>query len=207
MKKFLILFVSALLVLGCSQARAEMTSPSYDGTYRSLQTYSMVYNGTGRAISSNTVVIADTTWSAFDGTNFGTYATNSAATASVGVLGVTDEDIASGSIGRIVIRGPHQVKVATTDSNSVYHPNETGDILVTSPGSLNGMNTGEDISRGGVIKASMTAAFVIDIANDTFGSVGYRLGTGTTNPATNSTSDLIWMWVEPQTHQISGPQS
>jgi len=109
MKKLLVLclFVSVLLVFN-SQVWAEQSSQTANGrVYVDNQVFTMAYNNSGSEIQSNNVVILDTTGTA--GSTLGAYITTSTTADDYRVFGVTDETIATGAVGRVVIRGPHEV--------------------------------------------------------------------------------------------------
>ena len=118
MRKLSIILVSALLVLGLSiQARAEISTSTFTGDrFEEQQVIVMCYNNSGAEIQSNSVVILDVTGTA--GTTLGTYITTTTSTDSNYVFGVTDETIAAGSVGRICVRGPHRVHMASTDTSA-----------------------------------------------------------------------------------------
>ena len=194
MKKLFVLFVSALLVLGVASVRAEDSAGLYDESFRSQQVMIEIYNGSGRDISSNYVVIIDNTATAADVSaggrlvsNLGVYATMTTATGSAGIIGVADEDIATGAQGRVCVRGPHQVKVAKLSDGGATYP-LPGQWVTT--GLPSEGEAGQAV-RATPSDATAAAGYGTDMV------LGYRLGVAASNPATNSTNDLIWIWVSP----------
>lgn len=112
MKKF-IFVLSALLVFGIYQARAEQSPETATGKrLQDNQVFTIAYNNSGSSIESNNVVVLDT--DATENTTLGAYITTSATADDYRVFGVTDETIAAGESGRVCIRGPH--RVLDTDS-------------------------------------------------------------------------------------------
>ena len=123
MKKIFFIVLSALLLLGITQAWAEMSPSAVSGTsYLDNQVYTIMYNNSGTNIAKNAVVILDTTGTA--GSTLGSYITTTTSAGSQYVIGVTDEAIATASTGRICRRGPHLVNTATGET--------TGATLTTS---------------------------------------------------------------------------
>ncbi len=109
MRKLSLFVLSALLVLGLSaQVWAEMSPSSATGTsYLDNQVFTIAYNNSGSDITSNSIVILDT--SATAGSTLGAYITTTATADSNLALGITDETITSGTSGRVCIRGAHRV--------------------------------------------------------------------------------------------------
>ena len=116
MKKILFsIFIFILLV--SSYAYAEIGATAYSGEPQigELQVYIYAYNNTGTDITSNAVVVLDTTAanvasSSTLGANINTTTSAGAAT----VLGITDEVIEDNSVGKVCVRGPHKVWFNTT---------------------------------------------------------------------------------------------
>ncbi len=107
MKKF-IFVLSALLVLGIYQARAEQSPQTATGErLQDNQVFTIAYNNSGSDIQSNNVVVLDST--ATENTTLGSYITTSTTADDYRVFGVTDETIVAGESGRVCIRGPHRV--------------------------------------------------------------------------------------------------
>ena len=119
MRKLLIaLFIVALTA---SFAYAEMSAQTYSGNqqqnYREQQCFIDCYNNSGAAISSNYVVVLDTsTTNTASGTTLGTYITTTTTPANALVVGVTDQTIANGSVGRVCVRGPHKCYLTAAPS-------------------------------------------------------------------------------------------
>ena len=113
MKKYFVVFVSALMVLGFpSIVRA---SGIDDGSYRGLQDFAIFQNSNASTITSNSLVVLDVS-TGVAGSTLGYNITVSATGTSAYQIGITDEDIKSGERGRVCIRGPHLVKFWSGDS-------------------------------------------------------------------------------------------
>ncbi len=171
MKKLCIFVISALLVLGIAyQARAEMSPSSATGkSYLDNQVFTIAYNNSGVAITSNAVVILDVTGTA--GSTLGAYITTSATPDSPYNFGVTDETIAIGSTGRVCIRGAHKVWMTATP---------TAGQKVT-----NGATAG----KGTASTTTTTGA----------GTVGVALAvtSGTSTGGGTDGTDIWWVFVRP----------
>lgn len=111
MKKLSLFIISALFVFAlATQARAESSPTTFAGNvYTDEQVFIRAYNNSGAIVSENQVVILDT--SATAGTTLGSYFTITTSTDSSYVMGVTDQQVAKGDIGRICVRGPHKVQI------------------------------------------------------------------------------------------------
>ena len=112
MKK--ILFALLVVSLTASFVYAEQSAQTYTGSdkisYKELQVFATFYNNSSTAISSNHVVILDTTVATVaSGSALGAYITSTATANSNLVVGVTDETIAAGDVGRVCVRGPHKL--------------------------------------------------------------------------------------------------
>jgi hypothetical protein len=119
MKKLLL--VSLVLLFAASSAYAEISAQTYSGNalqnYREQQVFTECYNGSGTDISSNFVVVLDTTATRVaSGTTLGTYITTTTTAGNSLVLGVTDEVIPNGRVGRVCVRGPHKVYMTAAPS-------------------------------------------------------------------------------------------
>lgn len=119
MKK--LLFALLIVALTASFSYAEQSAQTYSGNatqnYREQQVFIDCYNNSGSAISSNYVVILDTTAaSVASGSYLGTYITTTTTPADTRVLGVTDATIPAASVGRVCIRGPHKVYLTSAPS-------------------------------------------------------------------------------------------
>ncbi len=207
MKKLFVLFVSALLVLGVvTNADAFVSSPIQDGNYTGVQEFVIMFNNTTRIIASNTIVtldlVATTTDVAVNArgiSNLGAFASQSSVTGAAAVIGVADEDIATGTYGRICVRGPHQVKFRVDGAviGTIPEPTLAGDWVIS--GGLIGqgaypVGSGKR-GLGFAISASQQVATL-----PTHGSVvGFTMRTANTG-ASSSGSDLIWIWVQPGPH-------
>lgn len=174
MKKFSIILLSALLVLGFSlQARAESSATAYTGkSYTEQQVFTFVYNNSGSEIQSNSVVILDNSGTdVAAGSTLGSYITTTATADSVYVFGVTDETIAAGAVGRVCIRGPHLV----LDTDSTH-------------------------AEGTTILATSTTAGETTTYSTADGTAGGQLGLVIEQTASEG-PDYCWVWVNPQVHK------
>jgi len=144
MRKLSLLVLSALLVLSFSTfSWAEQSPTSATGTrYTDNQVFTIAYNNSGADVTSNSIVILDT--SATAGTTLGAYFTTDTSGDSNLILGVTDETIASGTSGRVCIRGPHKVWMNSFTGSSAGYQISTsttaGKAKVTT-GTTNRMGT------------------------------------------------------------------
>jgi len=144
MRKFSIILLSALLVLGFAiSARAEIGATAYTGVrYEEQQVFTYAYNNSGSEVTSNSIVILDT--SATVGTTLGAYFTTDTGGDSNLILGVTADTIPAGSVGKICIRGPHRVWMNSHAGNSAGNQISTsttaGKAKVTT-GTTNKMGT------------------------------------------------------------------
>lgn len=126
MKKFYIIVLSALLVLGLSiQARAEFGASAYTGKrYEEQQVLTVAYNSSSSELSKGDVVILDITGTA--GSTLGAYVTTTTTADDKYVFGVAHETIGAGAVGTFCVRGPHEVNL---ENNGLY---AAGDIIAAS---------------------------------------------------------------------------
>ena len=169
MKKLFILF--ALLMLGVStELRAETSTSTSSGTrYYENQVYITAYNDSGAAISSNQVVILDTTETA--GTTLGAYVTRTTTANDSRVVGVTHDSIPDGQAGAVCVRGPHRVMVVNTDAGAVAQYSVGASMSTT----------------------TTTGRVSIITANNNPGAIVGRLMSTT---ADSSSPELYWIWVK-----------
>ena len=113
-KLFVFLFISLLLV---SSAYAEIGATAYsnDPQYDEQSVFVIAYNNSGSSITSNAVVVLDTTAAnVTSGATLGARITTSTDSGnSFTFLGITDQTIADNSAGRICVRGPHKALFST----------------------------------------------------------------------------------------------
>jgi hypothetical protein len=189
MKKLFALVVLSLFIMS-GIALAEQGATSFSGkNYIEQGVYVDCYNGEAGTISPNQVVYLDTSLYGAAGTSFtacgGTIApgdprivSGSAVQTFLGgtlnsplIFGVSDSQIASSSVGRICIRGPHLVQVSTAPTlNALYS---------------SGWMTGKadyNIILGGTIQ----------------GYVGICINTTTTATLAGIGNGACLMWVQPQ---------
>lgn len=126
MKKFYIIVLSALLVLGFAiQARAESSATAFSGKVDDeQQVFTVAYNSGTTEVSKGDVVILDST--ATEGSTLGAYVTTTTTADNKLVFGVADETISASEVGRVCIRGPHGVNLEAGGSYAV------GDMLAAS---------------------------------------------------------------------------
>lgn len=197
MKKFCIFLLSALLMLSVTTARAENSAVSMSGK---LMEESWVWvnctNVTGRGVSAGMVAVLATS-SIVNAT--GTYATLADSLAAPMTLGVWMDDVSTGKVGRVLVRGPIQVLVGVgAGTSSPYYP-APGQAVVASGGGF-----ADTASIGRVVAASKTAITAGSSSHFMNRAVGYRFGSaveGTNgfSPGTGYANDKIWIWVDPGT--------
>jgi hypothetical protein len=179
MKKLFIL--SALLVLGLTTySWAEISADAYSGKNNNEQgVFIDVYNNAGVQMTKNTVAILDTTGVLTD-TKIGTYVTIPSTSDSIYTLGVVDQDIMSASVGRVCVRGPHQVLVSSQATVAA------GTILGTASGLY-----------ANPLSGTIGYARAMSVADGTgMGRLGVAIGESQATPAS-----IWWVWVNPYAHQ------
>lgn len=184
MKK-LSLFVAFLLVIGMTAfAYAEMSATGMSGkNFREQQVYITGYNNSSSDISSNYVVVLDTTATSIaSGATLGAYIATTTTANDTTVIGVTDEVIAAGKSGRICVRGPHKCYLYGTQGISV------GATLATATTAGAGAMS-SSTTKGGefAVALSATAIGASGGPGNTSGyGDGFTIGDGTAN---------YWVWV------------
>lgn len=168
-KKLFVLAICSLFIFGLvGIVMAEQSATSYSGKkYYEQQVFVDAYNNTGGTLAQNSVVVIDTTGTAAD--SLGAYFTTSSTAKDVTLFGVLDTgNLISGtsatvvygldkaSVGRVCVRGPHQVLVSGT---------ATTGLLIGQSGTL---------GYGYVLPAS---------TNTSEGVLGYSLATNGLNTA------------------------
>lgn len=126
MRKLFIVLFALFVVSFTNQVRAEDSATMYEPLVRSQQVFIAAYNSGADTIAINAPVILDI-GNGTDGSTKGAYIMTTTTTDSIFSVGVTDEAIAPGSMGRICVRGPH--KVATIIQS---YQIATGQIFTTS---------------------------------------------------------------------------
>lgn len=169
MRKLSLFVLSALLVLGFTlQARAESSATAYTGKrFEEQQVFVFSYNNSGAEIQSNSVVILDI--SATAGSTLGTYITTTTNTDSSYVFGVADETIGIGEVGKICVRGPHTVWIASNDTAAE-------DTLGTYTPAGKAETTTTTSNKDGILGVAL--------AQDT---------------SANGGEDIWWAWINPYT--------
>lgn len=172
MRKLYIFLFTVLLVFGFTvQARAEISASGYSGNrYEEQQVFVYAYNNSGSSVTSNSVVIFQTTigsTNAEEGTTLGSYFTTTTSAGSPYIFGVTDETIADGASGRICVRGPHKIDIASNDTAA-------GDTISTSTSAGQGETQTTTTNK--------------------YGYVGIALAQ---SDDTGDGLDIWWCWVNP----------
>jgi hypothetical protein len=178
MKRFIL---SVLFILSfCGIAKAESSASSFDSTFRSQQVFIEANaNATlSTPISKNDVVILDVTTGTVANKGLGAYIVKSIVTDSVYVLGVADEDISTGTLGRICVKGPHKVTMQSLSNSGAA---VAAGLLVG-----NGNKAGQASVR---TTADGTAVGVLGVVLSA-------------TPSTDTGDTLTqWIWVDTQRHQ------
>ena len=113
-KLFVFLFISALVLSFSINAIAEQSATTQTGKrWEEQQVFSYFYNKTGADISSNHVVVLDIT-NATAGTTLGTCVATNATAGNTYIVGITDEVLVDGSVGRVCVKGPHRAIFTAT---------------------------------------------------------------------------------------------
>ena len=153
MKKLFIIALSVLLVFSCTQVQAESSATAFSGKrYEEMEVHVVAYNNGSTAISDNSAVIIDVTGTA--GSTLGAYIEEVATADSVYAFGVAGEDIAIGSVGKVVVKGARQLHVVGSGVGII-----AGDLLATSSvaaGLVQEYSTA-DATAGGVIGVALAA--------------------------------------------------
>ncbi len=115
MKKLIIALSVLLILVSMSSVRAESSATIYSGNNNGeQQVFTWMTNNSGGAITSNRVVVLDTFISKGNVTLGSAFITTTiTGSVQTPIIGVTDENIASGSVGQVCIRGPHKVEFVT----------------------------------------------------------------------------------------------
>ena len=119
MKKFKLLIALFAVSLFIPSAAYAWGGAAGDGkNYGQLQETAVVYNNSGSALTSGTVVVWDSTATA--GSTLGAYVTTTSTADVIYAAGVVrDSSIAAGSSGVIVTRGPVQALIAGSSDGSI----------------------------------------------------------------------------------------
>jgi hypothetical protein len=178
MRKFNVIILSALMVLGLSSfVWAEMSATAYSGkSNNSQQVFVDMYNNSGIKLSENTIAIIDSNAGLTDA-KVGAYFTVATTSDSVYAVGVLDQDVASASVGRVCVRGPHKLQVTT----------ESAMALGSRIGTANTTSRPNGLGFG----------VIYTVADGTAGSrVGVAIGEQQATP-----TSIWWIWVDPYAHQ------
>lgn len=173
MKKFILL---ALLMVGIvSTARAENSATAYDSKYYSQQVFVVAYNNSASTISQEQVAVLDATQTINPNLYLGSYVTtNGSTTDSIYVFGVADEDIISGSLGRICVRGPHKVQMPS-------QPSGAGVVI-------------------GACASTAKACPTSTADGTASGQLGFTLS-NTASTETGDVANTYWAWIRPEQHK------
>ena len=219
MKKLLSLVAISFMLLGIGSVQARNSAASYDNRYWSQQEFVQAYNSSTASMYRDYIVGIDTAVVGATGIvnpnySLGQYVTEatSSTTDNTYVFGVVDETIPAGQLGRICIRGPHKVVLASNTSQAYWGVgavNVTAGALISqcknnSPQVPNTVGYPNTPVNGGVGCQFTTAT------GTTAGTLGYILSatattdTGDVGTATNaqnqgtSTNNEYWAWISPQ---------
>lgn len=171
MKTRLLLIVALVLAFG-GISKAEESASAYDNTFRSQQVFAGAYAYS--AVSKNDVVALDVSNGTVANKGLGAYIKDTTTTDSIYVFGVADEDISTGTMGRVCVRGPHKVNYIDAVSAAA------GQIIGTST------TSGKAAPRS---TADGTA----------IGTLGYLMS-ATASTDTGDTN-VYWAWVDPARHK------
>lgn len=178
MRKFSLFLAVMLLISG--MAYAEMGASGYTSNprYEEQQVFTVVYNNSGAAITSNAVVVIDTTAAnVASGSTLGARIATTTTAGNDRAIGVTDQVISDQSYGRVCVRGPHKVWFTTTQGAAAV---------------------------GNTISTSTTAARVANVpADSTSAVIGVLLsGTQTQDNSVQGLraedgepANLYWAWI------------
>lgn len=174
------MLLALLMVSMISTVRAENSASAYDGKYYSQQVFTVAYNNSASTLALNSVVILDNTQTINPNNYLGSYVTsNGSTTDSIYVYGVSDESIASGSLGRFAIRGPHKV-------------------LMPSPPTAAGVVIG---ACSNSVAASAVKACAVTTADGTAsGQLGFTLS-ATASTDTGDAANTYWAWLDIGLHK------
>ena len=170
MSKYKLFLAVAFVLAFTGIVKAENSASSYDATFRSQQVFVSAYAYAG--VSKNDVVILDVSNST-NGTTKGAYINKTSTTDSVYTFGVADEDIATGTLGRICVRGPHLTTMYTTGLSIA------GKCISTST------------TSGAAGRCETTAD----------GTAAGRLGVGLSDTYDTTNTSTAWVWVQPYLHK------
>jgi len=171
MRTIKIILAVAFVLAFAGIVRAENSASGYDGKNTTQQVFVSAYAYS--AVSENDVVVLDVTNGTVANNGLGSYISNTTTTDSVYVFGVADEDISTGTLGRVCIRGPHKVKFRT------------------SPGA---------IAAGSPVGTSDTAGKMA-VRSTADGTAIGVLGVTLSASADTTDTDTQWVWVQPHVHK------
>ena len=175
--------VAILLVIGlASFVYAENSATGMSGNnFREQQVFIEGYNNSGSDISSNYVVVIETTAAKIaSGSTLGAYIKTTSTANDPLVLGVTDQVITNGTRGRICVRGPHKVYLTGLAGASI------GATLATCTTAGAGDMSGHSYKGGefGVLLSTTKVGAGVGTGDNV--ADGFTPGDGTSN---------YWVWV------------
>ena len=171
MNKLKLFLVVAFILAFTGIVKAENSAGGFDSKNTTQQVFVSAYAYS--AVSKNDVVALDVSNGTVANNGLGSYIATTTTTDSVYVFGVADEDIATGTLGRVCVRGPHKVKFRT------------------SPGA---------ITTGSVVGASDTAGEMA-VRTTSDGTAMGVLGVTLSSSADTTDTDTQWVWVQPHVHK------
>lgn len=176
MNKISILILAAMISLsvGISTVRAESSSTAYDDNYYSQQVFVVAYNDSPTLARDNTVILT-TGAGAAAGSDLGGHFIATQVSDSIFIFGVTDENITTGTLGRVCVRGPHKV------------------VMNASAGQVTGQIIGSSTTYG-------KAGWYSTADGTAGGQLGYLLNATATSD-TGDASNTYWAWITPRIHK------
>ena len=171
---FLVLVAVVAILAFTGVVKAENSASSYDAKNITQQVDISIYSV--GVIAANDIVALDVTNGTIANKGLGSYMYTTTTTDSVYVMGVADEAMVTGQIGRVCVRGPHLVHSLNLKNNAV------GD------------------AAGKLLGTSTTAGYAAPRTNADGTASGIL---GVVLSATADTKDTVaqWVWVDTSRHQ------
>lgn len=227
MNRLLLTLIFSLVLLGFPNAHARNGATAFDAKALTQDEYVSAYNDSTGTLYRDYIVGVDVGGSGAGSVaapginpnvNLGAYINEdtTSTTDSIYVFGVVDENIPSGQLGRICIRGPH--KVVMGSKNHTFQNGGPG--LGSAQGAIavgvsvsqcaNNVTIGSNGANGGQLVNGGVGCTYSTLAGTTGGSLGYILSStattdnGDVGQASNaqaqgtSTNNEYWVFVQPQ---------
>ena len=180
MKKLTLAVIFSLMLLATTNAHARNSAAAYDAKFYSQQEYVDFYNNSTGTFVRDYIVNLDATGATVNpNNNLGQYVlqNNCSVNDNVYQVGVVDESIAPGTVGRVCIRGPHKVVLQTGNTG-----HGIGTLMSQCP---------SNIWNGGYACVYGTSTGTVG------GSIGYVIQ-NTLTTDTGDAANTVWIWVAPQ---------